>query len=117
MAYLLGVHGLTALAKEYLSRVSDAAYWSESDSLASQAINSNDPAFFEKIETILGELLHHEGIAGNSLGIIYYNIARIKAAKGDKEGALESLRLAREKAPEIIELRLKIDPVLRDLQT
>lgn len=57
------------------------------------------------------DLLSYAYIAEESLGIIHYNIALIAKAQGNQKEADEHLVEAKKLIPELIEKRLKLDPI------
>lgn len=115
-AYLFGNLGMLDEMENYLRRGSKVSYWSEADRLGALAISSTDKSEIENIKTVLKNLLEYAGIAGRSKGIIYYNFARIEAHLGNSEEMRKFLDKAREKIPKLLEIRLKVDPVFKDIK-
>lgn len=117
LAYVCGIHGLTAEVDRYLSQLPKASYWAEADRLAGVAIASNNPETTQQIKSALKDLLEYDvAIAKSSRGLICYNLARMAAAAGDSEEIREYLEQARSQAPALVDARVKLDPVFRGIE-
>lgn len=111
IAYLCGINGLDDQADILLGLPNDASYWSEVDRLTSKAINSNDVEFIDKVKKVLTDLLEYAEMADSSVGLTKYNLARIEMKNGKKENADTLILEAKKLAEELINTRLKLDPL------
>ncbi len=111
IAYLCGIHGLDEQADMLLGLPNEASYWSEVDRLTSKAINSNNSEFINKVKKVLTDLLEYAQIADSSLGLIRYNLARIEMKNGEKEKADILIAEAKKLTEDLVNTRLKIDPL------
>ena len=62
---------------------------------------------------VLFDLINYAGIAEESIGIIYYNLARIEKAQGNENNVKKHLQAARKYSNKLIEQREKIDPIFK----
>lgn len=112
LAYLCEIHGLNDDARTYRSMVQEAKYWSESDRLAMESRMEPLGEMAQRRKQVLKDLLEYAGsIATQSLGIVHYNVALIAKARGEENEAEEHLKEARKLIPEILEKRMKLDPI------
>lgn len=113
IAFIYGIHNLDKQAEHLLSRPNRASYWSESDRITSNAINSNDKEQISKVKNALTDLLNYAKIADSSRGIIYYNLARIEKFSGNNEKSEEYLAKSKNEIPKLLETRVKMDPLFK----
>lgn len=115
LAYLCGIHNLTDEVQDYLSRPRRTSYWAEADRFAAIAVANPATKKAENVEMLLKDLLAYAAIAEISKGIIYYDIARIEVARGNRDEAGTYLKEAKKHAGKLIDIRLKVDSALRDI--
>lgn len=115
LAYLCSLFGLKDEEERYRSLNYKVEYWSESDRLAMSAIESKSPDYAQKIDKLLRELTQYVSMADNSEAIVYYNIARIAAARGDSQAKEQFMKMANSIAPKIIARRLDMDAFSKQL--
>lgn len=108
--HLCSEQGLLDEAENYLQISEDVSYWSEADKLTKLAIKNVDTGKAEKIRNVLVGLMK-QNMATRSKGIVLYDIAKIEEVLGNKESAFEYLSKAKKKIPEIVSIRMKVDPI------
>jgi len=111
------VHGLVEDGKEILNRRYDVKYWAESDRMAAEEALSGDsdrrPA--ETKAQVLQYLLEYDNEIGpTSSAIIQYNIARLRLAADDEDGALKWLKTSLSSNQDIV---IKRFATHREMQT
>ncbi|MDO6739402.1 hypothetical protein [Wenyingzhuangia sp. 2_MG-2023] len=114
IAFLYGIHNLDKQAEKLLSLPNKLSYWSESDRLTSNAINSDKKEQVEKVKNVLTDLLSYAKIADSSRGIIYYNLARVEKYLGNEDKSTEYIEKSKEEIPKLLETRMKIDPIFKN---
>jgi hypothetical protein len=115
LAYLCGLHGLMNDVQEYLSKPCDTSYWAEADRFAAIAVANPTADEAEKRKNVLKDLLEYASVASLSVGIIYYDVARIAFAQAKHDEAKENLKKAKQHAGRLIDIRLKLEPHLQEL--
>ena len=112
-SYLCDNHGLKAEAEEYRKANYKIQYWSEADRIGKLGIDNPKSDVIEKWKCVLFDLINYAGIAEESIGIIYYNLARIEKAQGNENNVKKHLQAARKYSNKLIEQREKIDPIFK----
>ena len=115
LAYLCSLFGLNDEEERYRSLNYKVEYWAESDKLAMSAIESKSSDYTQKIDKLLRELTQYVSMADDSEAIVYYNIARIAAARGDHLTKEQYMKKANNIAPNIIAKRLDMDSFSKQL--
>lgn len=113
IAYLFGLQGLHEQVEYYLRKAEGCSYWSESDRIASLAIQARDEEFQKKCLIILTDLLKYAQSAPSSQGIIHYNLARILKTLGDGIQAEKHIAEAKKTIPKLLTTRLELDPLFK----
>ena len=114
MAYLFNIHGLPHTAEDYLKRYRIPSYWSESDYIATLAIQDKDQELIEIRKKVLIDLLEYASVAPSSEGIIHYNIARVAQYQGNIEEKNRHIEQAKKVIPKLLKTRMKLDPVFKN---
>ena len=110
LAYVCRVHGLRALADQYIGQTHETTYWTEADRLGQMGTDDPNGEQAAAIERVLAGLLEYNPrIAKESIAIIYYNLALINRAKKDEVASQKFLQLAREISSNEVGRRLKVD--------
>jgi hypothetical protein len=115
LAYLCNLFKLNEEEEKYRSLNYKVEYWSESDKLAMSAIESKSSDYSLKIDKLLRELTQYASMSDDSEAIVYYNIARVAAARGEHAIKDQYLKKASGIAPTIIAKRLDIDSFSKQL--
>ena len=113
LSYLCDNYDLKAEAEEYRKANYKINYWSEADRIGKLGIDNPKLDVTEKWKNVLFDLINYAGVAEDSISIIYFNIARIEQAEGNKADSEKHLQEARKYSKELIDKRLKIDPLLK----
>ena len=111
MAYICELNDLDTEAKYYRSLNASTAYWSESDRLAISAIKIGTKDSVQKVKQILITLIDYADVNKSSTAIILFNIARLCFWLGEADEAQKYLEESKSLGGDIIEARLKIDPI------
>ncbi len=110
LAFICRVHGLRALADQYIAQTHETTYWAEADRLGQMGVDSPNGEQGTAIERVLAGLLNYNPrIAKPSIAIVYYNLALINRAKKDEIASQKFLQLAKEISPNEVDRRLKVD--------
>jgi hypothetical protein len=113
LSYLFGLNGLVEESERVLSLPQGASYWAEADRISNRVILSFEPESAAKYMRVLEGLLKYAAIAGESEGIISFDIARVAARMGHTSVAQEHLKFAKEKMGKLFDLRMEMDPSLK----
>jgi hypothetical protein len=111
LSYLCGVHGLLDESERYLNKMNSVNYWSEADYFGNLTLQDINNSNNEKRLLVLLDLLRYAKVSDESIGIIYYNIAKVYKIIGNSEKSNEYLTKAKKIIPKLIENRLTIDKV------
>ena len=112
LSYLCDIHDLKLEAEEYRKAKYQIEYWSEADRIGKLGLINPKSDVTEKWKNVLFDLIDYAGVTEDSIGIIYYNIARIENAQGNKDDADKHLLKAKKYSNGIIDMRVKIDPIM-----
>lgn len=113
LSYLCDNYDLKAEAEEYRKANYKIKYWSEADRIGKLGIDNQKSDVTEKWKNVLFDLINYAGVAEDSIGIIYYNLARIEKAQGNEDNVKKHLQKARKYSNKLIEQREKIDPIFK----
>lgn len=111
IAYLCGIHGLSAEVDRFLSLSKDTSYWAEMDRLTSLAVVSNELLRVQKTKDVITDLLEYADMASSSKGIGYYNLGRLEKFLGNISDSEAELKKAEKLIPKLLKTRLKLDPI------
>lgn len=114
IAYLCGLHGLENQVERYLALPNQTTYWAEMDRLTSIAIINNESDLIQKVKIIISDLIEYAGMADSSVGIGYYNLARLEKSLQNDAKAQEYIEKAKKEIPKLLKTRLKLDPLFRE---
>lgn len=110
LTFICRVHGLRALADQYIAQPHETTYWAEADRLGQMETDNPDGEQTAAIERVLAGLLDYDPqIAKPSIAIVHYNLALISLSRKDDVGRQKYLQLAKEISPAEISRRLKVD--------
>ncbi len=112
-AYLCDIHGLNEEASVYRKKDYGIQYWSEADGIRQIVQGNPSSENTDKWKSVLSDLLDYARVTKDSRGIIQYNLACIEHLQGNKEDAHKYLEKAKEYSKDIVEERLKIDPMFK----
>lgn len=110
LSYLASLNNLMDESERYNNINKRVSYWSESDRISFSVTKKNKEDARKKKQLLL-DLLNYTKIHQKSVGIIYYNIARISKVIGDKKDSENYLSKAKEIIPKLINKRLQLDRV------
>jgi len=115
LAFICRVHGLRALADQYIAQTHETTYWAEADRLGQMGTDDPRGEQTAAIERVLAGLLdYNPKIAKASIAIVYYNLALINRAKKDEIASQKFLQLAKEISSNEVDRRLKVDKRFAD---
>jgi len=115
LAFICRVHGLRALADQYIAQTHETTYWAEADRLGQMGTDNPGSEQTAAIERVLeGLLTYNPQIANSSIAIVYYNLALISLTKNDKVASQKYLQLAKDISSTEIDRRLKVDKRFAD---
>jgi hypothetical protein len=110
LAFVGRVHGLRALADQYIAQTHETTHWAEADRLGEMGTDNPNGEQLAAIERVLAGLLgYNPRVAKSSIAIIYYNLALINRAKKDKVAAQKFLQLAKDISPTEVDRCLRVD--------
>lgn len=104
-------HGLNEAAEYYTKLKGRVWYRDEADRITVEALRVGTADALEKAQSILLALATSGAIADESRAIVFVNLARIEATKGNESPADHFLLLARTYSKSTVEERLRILPL------
>lgn len=113
ISYLCDNYELKAEAEEYRKANYKIEYWSEADKIGKLGIDNPKSDVTEKWKNVLFDLINYADVAEDSIGIIYFNLARIEKAQGNEDNVKKHLKEAKKYSNKLIEQREKIDPIFK----
>lgn len=113
-AYICGIHGLQGEVDRYLALPNLTSYWSEMDRLASLGVNQQNQSTANRQILILKDIMKYTTMAVGSRGIGHYNLARLYKSLEDKANCDLNLKSANKLIPDLLKLRLSVDPLFKD---
>jgi hypothetical protein len=115
LGYLFGLNGLIAECERVLSLPIETSYWAEADRMSTIVLSNFNAESAARYKSVLEGLLKYGAVADESQGIISFNIARIAARMGHNNVAEEHLKMAKKKMGKLFDLRLEIDPTMKEI--